>query len=491
MGRIVAPPVSAPLVHALDRAPDPLETCARLLDLPYPLLLDSAAGLLPATAAARLGRFSFLMADPVAVFSGRAGDRHDPLLAAEAALAPWRTAPVAGLPPFQGGLAGYVGYEYARALERVPRTRWDDAGHPDVVLGLYDRVIAWDHAAERAWVVSTGIGGVDARARLDEMLERLRAPASRGASTEARPTASSDAAPAFPVAGFERVGLCSTFTRDAYLAAVARVREYILAGDIFQANLTQRLEAPLREAPWRFYRRLRERSPAPFGAWFATPDATIMSVSPERFLRASPAGEVETRPIKGTRPRGAGPADDAALAAALLASEKDRAENVMIVDLLRNDLSRVCEPGSVLVPELLALESHPTVHHLVSTVTGRLRPEVGPVALLRAAFPGGSITGAPKVRAMEIIAELEPAPRGVYCGSIGYVSATDAMDTSIAIRTAVVTAEGRCTFGAGGGIVADSTPEAEWDETLAKARAFVEALAEAAAVAAHTETASP
>jgi para-aminobenzoate synthetase component 1 len=274
----------------------------------------------------------------------------------------------------------------------------------------------------------------------------------------------------------EQIGLRSTFTHRGYLTAVTRVREYILAGDIFQANLSQRFEAPLREAPWPLYRRLREINPAAFGAYMDCGDFQVLSVSPERFLRLS-GTQVETRPIKGTRPRGLGPMHDAMLGRVLSESDKDRAENVMIVDLLRNDLSRVCRPGSVRVPELFSLEHHPTVHHLVSTVVGELEPPADAVALVRATFPGGSITGAPKVRAMEIIAELEPTRRGVYCGSLGYLGADGEMDTSIAIRTCVTTND-RVYFQAGGGIVADSDPEQEYRETLDKARGIIRALAQ-------------
>jgi len=272
------------------------------------------------------------------------------------------------------------------------------------------------------------------------------------------------------------LALRSSFTHAGYLEAVSRVREYIWAGDIFQSNLSQRFEAPLSEPPWNLYRRLRARNAAPFAAYLDFPGAVVLSASPERFLRSDPSGSVETRPVKGTRPRGIGPEHDAALGAALTESAKDRAENLMIVDLMRNDLSRVCMPGSVRVVELCALEHYATVHHLVSTVVGRLSPGVSALDLMRAAFPGGSITGAPKVRAMEIIAELEPSERGIYCGAIGYVSVTGALDTSIAIRTALSHA-GRIYFGAGGGIVADSEPELEYRETLDKARGIIDALA--------------
>jgi para-aminobenzoate synthetase component 1 len=273
-----------------------------------------------------------------------------------------------------------------------------------------------------------------------------------------------------------RVELESSFTRESYLKAVERVREYIFAGDIFQANLSQRFEAPLSEPAWSLYRRLRERNPAPFAAFLDFPGVAVLSASPERFLRVDAGGSVETRPIKGTRPRGVGPEHDAALGQALAESPKDRAENLMIVDLMRNDLSRVCAPGSVRVAELFALEQYATVHHLVSTVVGQLAPGADALDLLRAAFPGGSITGAPKLRAMEIIAELEPSRRGVYCGSIGYWSVTGELDTSIAIRTAVAR-NGRVYFNAGGGVVADSDPADEYQETLDKARGLIDALA--------------
>jgi len=280
-------------------------------------------------------------------------------------------------------------------------------------------------------------------------------------------------APSYPLADVP--GVRSNFTRAGYLDAVAHVIEYIFGGDIFQANLSQRLEAPLAGTPLELYGRLRRRNPAPFAAFLEFGDVVVASSSPERFLRVHDGRRVETRPIKGTRPRGVGPEHDAALALALTESDKDRAENVMIVDLLRNDLSRVCRPGTVCVPELFAVEHYATVHHLVSTVVGELAPEHDAVDLVQAAFPGGSITGAPKVRAMQIIAELEPTQRAVYCGSIGYLSVTGALDTSIVIRTYLVL--GRDVyFQVGGGIVADSDPEEEYRETLDKARGLVAAL---------------
>jgi para-aminobenzoate synthetase component 1 len=486
-----------PLVEPLGGGIDPAETCARFLDLPYVLFLDSAAAQHPDA------QHSFLCADPqtvvrskgaktevwrrsTGVWSGAAGDALD---AARALLPADCAEPIPGLPPFQGGVAGYIGYDWGAVLERLPRARYDDLAIPDVVLGLYDWVVAWDHRSGAAWLISTGLAEETngreqrARERLALVRERLSGP-QRGeiaVRPEPRVTARSDTtadAPSYPVEGIEgagKIGLRSTFTRQGYLQAVSRVREYIVAGDIFQANLSQRFESRWPHSTYELYSELRRRNPAPFAAYLGFGDLAVLSASPERFLRLDDARRIETRPIKGTRPRGLAPMHDAALGRALAESQKDRAENVMIVDLLRNDLSRVCRPGTVRVPELFALEHHPTVHHLVSTVVGEIEPGAGAVDLIRAAFPGGSITGAPKVRAMEIIAELEPTQRGVYCGSVGYLSATGSMDTSIVIRTYLVL-DGRVYFQAGGGIVADSDPELEYRETLDKARGLIETL---------------
>jgi para-aminobenzoate synthetase component 1 len=471
-----------PLVEPLEGLGDPAVVAERFLGQPWLLLLDSASAGVATPDGRSLGRYSFLAADPVAVVRSRGsavqvlegGDwrpsEHDALEVARGWLRERRASHVPGLPPFQGGVAGYIGYDYGAVLERIPPTRYDDLALPDVVLGLYDWVIAWDHHTGAAWLISIG-----ARERRDQVLERLRSTEAQSASPAvpaAEPWPRGASAPAYASDAGAELGLRSTFTYRGYLDAVARVREYIVAGDIFQANLSQRFQATLREPPFALYRRLRRRNPAPFAAYLAYGDVTVLSASPERFLRLEPGGEVETRPIKGTRPRGLGPMHDAALGRALAESEKDRAENVMIVDLLRNDLSRVCRAGTVRVPELFALEQHPTVHHLVSTVVGELGPDADAVDLVRAAFPGGSITGAPKVRAMEIIAELEPTRRGVYCGSIGYLSATGAMDTSIVIRTFVLR-DGELYFQAGGGIVADSDPELEYRETLDKAAGLI------------------
>jgi len=492
-----------PLVEELVSPPDPAVVTERLQGLPYLLFLDSA------TRGTRLGRYSFVAGDPALVVhsKGRRTRIVDTIAGTERAVAqdaltsvrglvdPHREDPVTGLPPFQGGAAGYIGYDWGLTLERLPAPRHDDLGMDDVVMAIYDWVIAWDHEAGRAWLISTGLPETSADEKQRRATERatiVKEALRSGAWGERRQIrrpgpdrvgatdlSNSRTAPSFTVEGGwwpESLDLRSSFTHAEYLAAVQRVIDYIYAGDIFQANFSQRFETPLNEAPWTLYQRLRTRNAAPFAAYLDFPDAPILSASPERFLRVSAAGHVETRPIKGTRPRGLGPEHDAALGRALTESTKDRAENLMIVDLLRNDLSRVCRPGTVRVPELFALERYATVHHLVSTVVGDLNTGVDALGLLRAAFPGGSITGAPKLRAMEIIAELEPSQRGVYCGSIGYWSLSGELDTSIAIRTATVR-NGRVYFSAGGGIVADSVPEQEYRETLDKARGLIDALA--------------
>jgi para-aminobenzoate synthetase component 1 len=441
------------LVVPLTPAPDPFDACVRCSTLPYVLFLDSSAQGI-------LGRYSFLAADPVAL--ARTPDEARLLLRRHARPA------LPGLPPFQGGIAGYLSYDWGAELERVRRPAPDrfTPTISDVVLPLYDWVIAWDHLEGKAWIISTGIGDGGrgtrnewARERLTWVRQRLNAPA-----------------PAPPVPRPPSPVPTSNFPRADYEVAVSRIREYIAAGDVYQVNLAQRFHAPFHGSALALYRRLRARNPAPFGAYLDFAGTVITSISPERFLRLDATSHVaEARPIKGTRPRGATPARDHALARELQESEKDRAENVMIVDLLRNDLGKVCRPGSVTVPTLFALESHPTVHHLVSTVRGVLADGNDAFDLLRAAFPGGSVTGAPKIRAMELIAELESAPRGVYCGAIGYVSASGAMDFNIPIRT-VVLRDGIATFHAGAGIVWDSEPAAEYQETLAKARTMMEAL---------------
>ncbi|MDX6751914.1 aminodeoxychorismate synthase, component I [Geminicoccaceae bacterium 1502E] len=451
---------------------DPLAVYESLRHLPAPVLLESAR------ADGRMGRWSYVAADPFVTLSSRNGRMScegatlagDPFAALQRILAAHAVRHDPALPPFQTGAIGYLGYDLAHHLERLPSPERDDLAFPDLILGFYDTVVALDHVEQRGWLLSSGLPEKVPAARLTRRRQRL----------ELFAGLVGQAAPLPPPVATGPVTIRSNFTRERYEAAVQRVVDYILAGDIFQANIAQRFLAELPDGldAAGLYRRLRARNPAPFAALLDFGETAIASASPERFLSVAD-GVVETRPIKGTRPRGATPDEDERLAAELLASGKDRAENVMIVDLLRNDLSRVCREHSVRTPEVCVLESYATVHHLVSTVTGRLREGTGAVDLLRATFPGGSITGAPKIRAMEIIAELEPTARGPYCGSIGWIGFDGWMDTSITIRTYAI--KGRTvTFQAGGGIVADSSPAAEYDETIDKARALIGALRDGA-----------
>ena len=452
-----------PLVEELEWIA-PHEFFHALAAEPFALFLDSAtAG--PARDPALHGRWSFIAAHPFQRLYWRHGEAGKPFDLLKSALAD--LPPVEGsedTPPFPGGAAGFFGYGLGRTLERLPPEERpfaiDDQHLPDMALGFYDTVLAFDMLARRAFIVSTGLPERDPDARRKRAALRAAEMRERIASPQR----------AMTPAPFATPGIFSNFTREGYEGAVARVIDYIHAGDIFQANLSQRFEATLSEGdtPYALYSRLRTASPAPFASFFNFGEGAIVSSSPERFLLCRD-GEVETKPIKGTRGRGPTPEEDSRLAAELLASEKDRAENVMIVDLLRNDISRVCEDGSVTVDKLCELESFANVHHLVSTVRGKLRKDETATDLLAACFPGGSVTGAPKRRAMEIIAELEPTARGPYCGAIGYLGADGNMDSAIAIRTMTVK-DRRVTFQAGGGIVADSDPEAEYEETLAKAR---------------------
>jgi para-aminobenzoate synthetase component 1 len=468
-----APPpprdAAAPLACEIPYA-DPLELLAAVADDPHAALLHSAVS-------DERGRHSLLAIEPFQVLTCRDGivaidgivvpGAPFEVLRAQLARFPLASAPAPAPAPFAGGAVGYLGYELGRLLEPVPQPPPDDMDFAEMELLFCDLVVAIDNVERRATIISSGLPEADPRARERRARARLRHAERRLAAAAALGDPPVPAAVPLITSGFTRAG---------YEAAVRRVIDYILAGDVFQANLSQRFRADLPDglSPFDLFHRLQRRNPAPFAAYLKLGDVVVASSSPERFLRLD-GRRVETRPIKGTRPRGATPAEDAALAAELAASEKDRAENVMIVDLLRNDLSRVCRDDSVAVPQLCAVERFATVMHLVSSVTGELRPGLDAVDLLAACFPGGSITGAPKIRAMEIIAELEPTRRGPYCGAIGYLGFDGALDTSIAIRAFALRGR-RVTFQAGGGIVADSTPAAEYEETLAKARALVDAL---------------
>ena len=445
--------ITAPRVVEIHPAPDPLAALAAISAWPGAILLESAG---PVTAQSC---FTYLMAEPSAVLRMEPGLHALDALASMAARA--FTPAVPDLPPFQGGLAGYISYETGAALEGVaPAMASGDSPGPGIWIGRYDWVVAWDRRSGGCWLIDHR-GDHEATAGIADLLREAQLPAVLRGTISPKPDA----------------GLPpSSFSRPGYLGAVERVREYIRAGDVFQVNLSQQFTLPSTRPPLELYARLRQASPAPFTAYLDAGDHQILSASPELFLDLAD-GHVVTRPIKGTRPRGTTPETDATLEQELRASTKDRAENVMIVDLLRNDLSRVSQPGSVLVPELCGIEVHPTVHHLVSTVTARLTPESNAFNLLAATLPGGSITGAPKVRAMQIIRELEPVPRGVYCGAIGYITRSGDLRMSVAIRT-MTRQDGLLRIPAGGGIVLDSEPAAEYDETLAKARAMLAAATE-------------
>ncbi|MEW8505079.1 MAG: aminodeoxychorismate synthase component I [Candidatus Thiodiazotropha sp.] len=358
--------------------------------------------------------------------------------------------------PFCGGAIGYFGYDLGRRIERLPSLAEDMEQLPEMAIGIYDWSLVVDHQEQRSWLLGKQTARLERYRRI--LLEAAERPAKIN-----------------PVKTFRVLGeVCSNMTREEYLASVAKIKRYILDGDCYQVNFAQRFSAATEGDTWQAYRLLRQLNSAPFSAYMNMPHCQVLSTSPERFLEVR-GGLVETKPIKGTAPRREDPTEDELLAEKLKNSAKDQAENLMIVDLMRNDLGKVCAIGSVEVPELFKLESFARVHHLVSRVRGRLAQERDALSLIRACFPGGSITGAPKLRAMEIIEELEPHRRGIYCGSIGYIGFNGDMDSNIAIRT-LVHSEGIIRLWAGGGIVADSDPEAEYRETYHKASALLELL---------------
>lgn len=463
-------PGPTPLVEALDSSLEAVDAWERLRGLPHCLFLDSA---LPDP---RLGRYSFVCADPFAWRTQAAG-RDGGLAELGEMLKRFRSATVPGLPPFQGGLGLMLGYDLNRSLERMPAPRYDDLPTPALAAGFYDVALAFDHQSRQGWLISHGHPATDETARRARAATRLKqfrnhlASPPQPKATRLSPRAALQT-PQHATPG--PTDLTSNFTAEAYRAAIERAVEYIYAGDVFQVNLAQHLFYPAREETAALYRRLRERNPAPFAAYMDLGSCQLASASPERFLSVQ-EGRVETRPIKGTRPRTSAPEADLFAAEDLQSSEKDRAENIMIVDLLRNDLSRVCQPDSVQVTQLCHLEKYQYVQHLVSAVCGQLEPDRRPLDLIRAAFPGGSITGAPKIRAMEIIAELEGVARGPYCGSVGYLGFDGTLDLNILIRT-ITAQEGWWRFPVGGGIVAQSQPDGEYEETWHKAEGLLRSL---------------
>jgi len=462
-----------PLIEEVSSPLSAPEAFEHFKDRPFSFFLDSGMD------HQNLGRYSFIGSDPFLILKSRGnditldwGDRQERISGSpfdvlgqmlDRYSIPQSPTPV----PFTGGAVGYLSYDLCHFIERLPATAVDDLQLPECYFAFYDAVVAFDHLKGKTYIVSTGFPEADAGRRKERAKQRIEGLAAI-LSTEL-PSKKSLNGRAMPAAGMR-----GNFTHEDYVAAVARAREYIAAGDIFQVNLSQRFDVELSIEPYELYRRLRGINPAPFASYLNFDGVTIASASPERFLRVD-GDLVETRPMKGTRPRGRTEEEDDALAKELLASVKDRAENVMIVDLERNDLGRVCRYGTVKVRELWTLERYATVFQLTSTVEGRLRAGKSRIDLLKATFPGGSITGAPKVRAMEIIDELEPTKRSIYTGSIGYLGFDGRMDSSIVIRTFIVK-DGKAYFQVGGGIVWDSDPEAEYQETLDKAKALIQAL---------------
>ena len=439
-------------LHPLPYQPDPAAYFARLRQAPGAILLDSARP------GAERGRFDLLSAWPLQQLQAQPDeDGRAFLQRLRAGLAQLGHA---GLPkgvelPFAGGLIGYLSYDFGRRLEHLPSLAVDDLGLPDAQLGLYAWALVSDHLHGTSQLVFHPSLASDERERLISLFE--------GSSC----TETGDFQLLAPMAG--------DLQPEQYKAAFDQVQRYIQAGDCYQINLTQRFRAPCQGDPWRAYQALRKACPTPFSGYQQLADGSaLLSFSPERFIRVS-QGQVETRPIKGTRPRASDPGEDARNAEELLRSPKDRSENLMIVDLLRNDLGRTCEIGSVKVPELFSLESYPNVHHLVSSVTGQLANDKDALDLIGDSFPGGSITGAPKIRAMQIIDELEPARRALYCGSLMYVDVRGEMDSSIAIRSLLVK-DGQVSCWGGGAVVADSEWQAEYEESIAKVRVLMQTL---------------
>ena len=447
--------MSSPAPIELPYPGDALPLFQRLASYPWSCWLDSQGR----------GRFDILVADPSITLVTRGAITQvcrdgscrdhtaDPLELLRESLGPWRGPEHLEL-PFSGGALGYFSYDLARRWFSLPAHATDDMQLPEMAVGIYDWALIVDHATRRCW-----LAGQD-----------------QAALTRAQPLFSTREGHSSARCDDYRVrsAAASDLSVADYDAAFQRIIHYLCAGDCYQVNLTQRFCAEVQGDPFSLYCDLRRANPAPFGAYLNLPFAQVLSASPERFLRVR-GRQVETQPIKGTRPRVADPAEDRAQAEALRRSGKDRAENLMIVDLLRNDLGKCCIPGSVQVPTLFEVKTFATVHHLVSTVVGTLAPGRDAIALLRDCLPGGSITGAPKRRAMEIIEELEKHRRGVYCGAVGYIGFDGAMDTNIAIRT-LVQQRNRICFGAGGGVVIDSTAGAEYQESLDKAAALLRVL---------------
>ena len=446
------PRMSTCSVHPLPYRTNPAEYFAAIRHAPGAVLLDSGRP------SAERGRYDLLSAWPraqLAVLKDESGEDFLQRLRLNLDQLGQAAIPAPYQLPFAGGLIGYLSYDFGRHLERLPSQALDDLQLPDARFGLYDWALISDHQQRTSQLVFHPALAATERQRLIDLFGQ--APASAHDS--------------FKLSG----PMLPDLSTAQYRQAFERIQAYIQAGDCYQVNFAQRFRAPCAGDPWVAYCALRAACPTPFSGFQSLPEGgAVLSLSPERFVRISER-QVETRPIKGTRPRGQDAAEDAANAAELLASPKDRAENLMIVDLLRNDLGRTCRIGSVRVPELFSLESYPNVHHLVSSVTGELADDKDALDLIAGSFPGGSITGAPKIRAMQIIDELEPTRRGLYCGSLLYLDVRGEMDSSIAIRSLLVKDGQICCWG-GGGIVADSDWQAEYQESITKVKVLLETL---------------
>lgn len=413
------------------------------------------------------GRYSFICIDPFLVLNFKDDISKSPFDVLQTEIEKYSLQTLPDMPPFQGGVAGYLSYDLCHYLESLPHVV-DEMEFSDLMFGFYDLVIAFDHELKRAWIFSSGYPE-----KLDSKRKQRAEQRCAWLLEELKQVAD---LPPISASVCDKASITSNFSQETYQKAVSKVIDYILDGDIFEANISQRFKALLPEglSSIELYRRLRLCNPAPFSAYLNFKEIVLVSASPERFLQLQ-NGNVETRPIKGTRPRGKNMEEDKQFYQELLSSKKDHAENVMIVDLLRNDLSKICQENSVIVPQLCGLESYATVHHLVSVVKGTLKKNHSVIDLLRATFPGGSITGAPKIRSMEIIAEIEGLKRGPYCGCIAYIGFNGDLDSSIAIRTFAIK-DNIVTFQAGGAIVAESDPFSEYMETMTKASALYNAL---------------
>ncbi len=432
----------------------------------YSFLLESVEG------GERLARYSFIGTDPYRVLATKGEDKTDPLPLIAEEIKKYKVVPVEGLPKFCGGAVGYLSYETVTRFEDLPSPDKDPLGLPESLFMFVDTVLIFDHVTHKIKVLShVHIDGDIKTAyqravdRIDRLIDRLNQPLQPHQQTpvDNRPISAGKSS--------------SNFSKQEYKAAVTKIKQYITEGEAIQVVPSQRLTQPTQAAPFEIYRALRTINPSPYMFYFDFTDFYIIGASPEILVRVED-GTVVTRPLAGTRPRGKTPAEDARLEQELRSDEKERAEHIMLVDLGRNDIGRVSEPGTVEVSELMEVERYSHVMHLVTNVQGRLRRDMDAFAALRACFPAGTVSGAPKIRAMEIIAELEPEKRGPYAGAAGYFSFSGNMDMAIAIRTMVVS-KGIAYTQAGGGIVYDSVPEREYEESMNKAGALLKAISQA------------